>query len=83
LERHPEATGVGYVGVRGGSNTWLDDGLGIRDREVDMTKEQMLQIIKLLAALESWGFAEKNSLPEYLHDQIDESIKALTKELLR
>ena len=74
---------MGYVGVRGGSNTWLDDGLGIRDREVDMTKEQMLQIIKLLAALESWGFAEKNSLPEYLHDQIDESIKALTKELLR
>jgi hypothetical protein len=48
-----------------------------------MTKEQMLQIIKLLAALESWGFAEKNSLPEYLHDQIDESIKALTKELLK
>jgi hypothetical protein len=71
------------MGVRGGCAVWPDVGLGIRDREVAMTKEQMLQIIKLLAALESWGFAEKNSLPEYLHDQIDESIKALTKELLK
>ncbi len=74
---------MGYMGVRRHCAVWPDVGLGLCDREVDMTKEQMLQIIKLLAALESWGFAEKNSLPEYLHDQIDESIKALTKELLK
>ena len=48
-----------------------------------MTKEQILEIIKLLSALESWGFAEKNSLPEYLHDKIDASMNALTKELLK
>ena len=31
-----------------------------------MTKEQALEIIKLLSAMESWSFAEKHRMPDYL-----------------
>ena len=48
-----------------------------------MNKEQALEILKLLSALESWGFAEKNSLPEYLHDKIAASMKVLQAEVLK
>jgi hypothetical protein len=48
-----------------------------------MTKEQMLDIIKLLSALESWGFSLKLPIPDWLHDNIQESIDVLTKEVLK
>ena len=48
-----------------------------------MTKEQLLDVIKLLSALESWSFAEKHSLPGYLHDQLSASIEVLTHEVLK
>lgn len=35
-----------------------------------MTKEQALDIIKLLSALESWSFSMKECLPAYLHDRL-------------
>lgn len=35
-----------------------------------MTKEQALQIIKLLSALESWSFSMKEPMPEYLHEDL-------------
>lgn len=35
-----------------------------------MTKEQALEIIKLLSALESWGFAQGKTLPDYLHERL-------------
>jgi hypothetical protein len=47
-----------------------------------MTKEQLLQIIKLLSALESWGFSNKQMLPDYLHDDLCRAVKMLEKEVL-
>ena len=47
-----------------------------------MTKPDLLEIIKLLSALESWGFSQKESLPDYLHDRLLDSIEKLSKEVL-
>ena len=35
-----------------------------------MTKEQCLQILKLLSALEAWSFATKSHLPDYLLEDL-------------
>jgi hypothetical protein len=48
-----------------------------------MTKEQALEIIKLLSALECWGFANGNRLPDYLHDQLSSIVDQLTVEVLK
>ena len=47
-----------------------------------MTKEQALQLIKLLSALESWGFSTKNMFPDYLHEDLAISMFALEKIVL-
>ena len=48
-----------------------------------MTKEQILEVIKLLSALESWSFADKHNLPDFLYEKITVSIEFLEKELLK
>lgn len=48
-----------------------------------MTKEQMLDIIKLLSALESWAFATKSPLPDYLHDDLTLIVGKLCDEVLQ
>ena len=48
-----------------------------------MTKEQILDIIKLLSALEGWSFAEKHRLPDYLLEDLDKTVEMLSKELLK
>ena len=48
-----------------------------------MTKEQALQIIKLLAAIESWSFADKHRMPDYLYERIDEAMTLLEQEVLK
>ena len=48
-----------------------------------MSKEQMLELIKLLSAVESWSFSAKSELPEYLYDKIDLVMKELSAEVLR
>ena len=48
-----------------------------------MTKEECLQIIKLLSAVESWSFADNHRMPDYLYERIDESMKLLEKEVLK
>ena len=47
-----------------------------------MTKEQALEIIKLLSAVESWSFAEKHRMPNYLYEKIDVAQEILAKEIL-
>jgi hypothetical protein len=42
-----------------------------------MTKEQALQIIKLLSALESWSFGVKEYIPAYLHEDLCKAQKTL------
>jgi hypothetical protein len=47
-----------------------------------MSKEEALAIIKLLSALESWSFATKERLPDYLHDDLCVHVKVLEKIVL-
>ena len=51
-----------------------------------MTKEEALQAIKLLSALESWAYSVSNSksspVPDYLHDHLQESMAVLERILL-
>ena len=48
-----------------------------------MTKEQILDTIKLLSALEAWSFAEKHRLPDYLLADLDAAVELLSKEVLK
>ena len=48
-----------------------------------MTKEEILQLIKLLAALESWSFVCKERLPDYLYEKIDLAMERLEKDLFK
>jgi len=47
-----------------------------------MTKEEALQAIKLLSALESWAFSQSNRLPDYLVEDIQRSVRALERIVL-
>lgn len=47
-----------------------------------MHKVDLLNAIKLLSALESWGFSNGSTLPKFLHARIHESIQVLSFELL-
>lgn len=47
-----------------------------------MSKMQMLEIIKLLSALESWSFSTAKPLPDYLFDRLDNLIVELTDQIL-
>ena len=51
-----------------------------------MTKEEALQAIKLLSALESWAFSVSNSMksaiPDYLHDHLQDLMEVLERIVL-
>jgi hypothetical protein len=47
-----------------------------------MTKADQLELLMLLSALESWGFANNCTLPPYLHDRLDNAVNRLTGEIL-
>ena len=47
-----------------------------------MTKQQTLDVLMLLSALESWSFSVGKALPDFLHDNLRESVNLLTSELL-
>ena len=48
-----------------------------------MTKEQCLQILKLLSALEAWSFATKSNLSDYLLEDLSTCIDVLRMEILK
>ena len=48
-----------------------------------MTKEDILEIIKLLSALESWGYSNKQMLPDFLQDSLTSTLDVLCKEVLK
>lgn len=48
-----------------------------------MTKEQALQIIKLLSAVESWSYADNHRMPDYLYERIEEAMAVLEREVLK
>lgn len=48
-----------------------------------MTKQELLEIIKLLSALESWSFSSGTKLPQYLLEELERVSERLEKELLK
>lgn len=48
-----------------------------------MEKNLALRIIKLLSALESWGFVGDKRLPDYLHEEISSVVELLSVEVLK
>jgi hypothetical protein len=48
-----------------------------------MDKEEALQTIKLLSALESWAFSQTTRLPDYLVEDIQRSMDVLEKVILK
>ena len=47
-----------------------------------MTKQDKLDILMLLSALESWGFSTKSMFPDYLHERLGAAIDLLRGEVL-
>jgi len=50
--------------------------------DYQMTKEEALQAIKLLSALESWAYSQQSRLPDYLTDYILQSMEVLERVVL-
>lgn len=48
-----------------------------------MSTQELLALMRLLSALESWSFSSKTPLPEYLHELIDDGVKVIEREVLR
>ena len=48
-----------------------------------MTKEQILNALKLLSALEAWSFSNNNRLPDYLLEDLDRTIAEMGAEVLK
>ena len=47
-----------------------------------MTKEEALQAIKLLSAMESWAMSQSSRLPDYLHEDLCRTSEVLERILL-
>lgn len=47
-----------------------------------MTREQMLDLLMLLAGLESWAFSQQRPLPDHLQDEISECVDVLRSLVL-
>lgn len=48
-----------------------------------MTKAQLIEILMLLSAVESWSFADKHRMPDYLQDRLSEAVNLLMQEALK
>lgn len=48
-----------------------------------MTKQQILDALMLLSALERRAFSERKTLPNYLSERIKSSVNVMSKELLK
>lgn len=47
-----------------------------------MNAPEMLQLMRLLSALGSWGFSSDRPIPDHLNDQIQDAIDVLEREIL-
>ena len=48
-----------------------------------MTKDQCLDLLMLLSALESWSLSLKERLPDFLQERIYENVEVLRGKVLR
>ena len=47
-----------------------------------MSKNESLDLLMLLSALESWSFASGHNMPDYLYEKIADAVAVLRKEVL-
>ena len=47
-----------------------------------MNKKEMLDILMLLSALESWSFAERRTIPDYLQERLCDVVGMLTFKII-
>lgn len=47
-----------------------------------MTKQQTLDTLMLLSALESWSYSANTPLPDYLFEKLGECVNVLRDELI-
>lgn len=47
-----------------------------------MTKQDKIEIMMLLSALESWGFSTKSLFPDYLHERLSNILEKLNEEVV-
>lgn len=48
-----------------------------------MNKQDIIDIIKTLSALESWAFSTGKPIPDYLLEHVDRDLKVLETEVLK
>jgi hypothetical protein len=77
---NPMVTSTGFI---------PDESTGINDkyyRQMQARKqarrEQTLELLMLLSAMESWSFAAEHRLPEMLATRLDDAVEALRAEVL-
>jgi len=47
-----------------------------------MTNKEILELIKLLSAVESWSFNNNRGMPDYMYEKIDSSMEILERQIL-
>ena len=47
-----------------------------------MSKTEMLKILRLLSAMESVMLVNKQTIPDYLYDDINKAVEILEREIL-
>lgn len=48
-----------------------------------MSEQEYIDLLKLLSAVESWSFADKHRMPDYLYERIDKAIETIEREILK
>jgi|LakMenE18May11ns_1017448.scaffolds.fasta_scaffold9208169_2 hypothetical protein len=48
-----------------------------------MTRQDKLELLMLLSALESWGFATDRPFPSYLHNRLAEALNKIQTDVLQ
>jgi len=48
-----------------------------------MTKDQLLEVLMLLSALEAWSYTTKHELPPFLFDRLTATVQALEAEIFK
>ena len=56
---------------------------GPSTQKAHMDKKDLLALMRLLSALESWSFSAKCALPDYLHEDISRLVTLLEGEILK
>lgn len=80
---HTEAPMITSIGFIPDESTRRNDEYFRQMRERKQAKrEQAIDLLMLLSALESWSFAAEHRLPEMLATRLDSAVEALRAEVL-